>query len=139
MQISKVMISAMKKLTNVGTGATFVIMLTILLNACTAQNQVQVNEFEKFLQQPNVVLIDVRTAREFESGHLEKAINIDIYDNQFKEKVLKTDKNKTILVYCRSGNRSAQAASFLRANGYKVVDLAGGIGAWAASGKKIVY
>ena len=54
----------------------------------------------------NFVIIDVRTPEEYASGHIEKAINLDYYSETFKDELNKLDKNKTYLIYCRSGRRS---------------------------------
>jgi rhodanese-related sulfurtransferase len=79
----------------------------------------------------NVVVLDVRTASEFDEGHIERAINIDYQQDDFVEKVTATlPKEKMIAVYCRSGRRSAGAAGKLGDEGYKLVNLKGGIIAW---------
>ncbi len=79
----------------------------------------------------NVVILDVRTADEFQEGHIKDALNIDFYQSDFMEKALATlPKDRTIAIYCRSGKRSANAASKLSAKGYKLVNLKGGIIAW---------
>ena len=73
------------------------------------------------------ILIDVRTPEEFKSGYIPDAINIPL--DQLKEEIPKVvkDLNKTLLIYCRSGNRSAAAAKELKALGYRVVLDLGGI------------
>lgn len=79
----------------------------------------------------NVVVLDVRTASEFAEGHLERAINIDYHQNDFLEKAKATlPHGKKIAVYCRSGRRSSGAATKLSEDGYKLVNLKGGIAAW---------
>lgn len=87
--------------------------------------------FSELLQRPNVLLLDVRTAAEFEEGHIEGAINIDQGQRDFIEQakaVLTAD--KTVAVYCRSGRRSASAADRLTKEGFQCVNLKGGIMAW---------
>lgn len=77
-------------------------------------------------------LIDVRTPQEFEAGHVEGAVNIpvDQVGARLDEiKGLVAGKGNTLVVYCRSGNRSATAARTLRAAGYEVVDF-GPMSAW---------
>lgn len=113
--------------------------LALIFTSCNAQPQVNASQFEQAIKAGNSIIVDVRTPQEFATGHIANANNIDIYDNAFQSKALKLDKSKTILVYCRSGSRSAQAASILRKQGYQVVDLAGGIGAWTSAGYKTVY
>ena len=85
------------------------------------------------------VIIDVRTPEEFNEGHLEKAVNIDFNAETFKEELAKLDKNKTYLVYCRSGNRSGRAMSIMRELGFKeVYNLSVGIKEWIAEGFPIL-
>lgn len=71
-------------------------------------------------------VIDVRTAEEFAEGHLQGAVNIDLMSDSFAAKVGALPKDAEYIVYCRSGNRSAQAAAIMRDAGFTVQD-AGGI------------
>jgi rhodanese-related sulfurtransferase len=128
----------MKRLNNVINAAVIIIFLMITNVACNAQQQVDVQTFEQALNKNDIVLIDVRTPEEFNAGHIAGAINIDINSNTFEQQIKQLSKNKTVLVYCRSVNRSAKASKILRKNHYKVMDLAGGINAWIQSGKKLV-
>lgn len=107
-----------------------------LSSACSQQNfeNVEANGFSELIEDPDVVLLDVRTAAEFAAGHIEGAINIDQGQSDFLEQakaVLAADKK--IAVYCRSGRRSANAAGRLAAEGYLCVNLTGGIEAWKAA------
>ena len=104
-----------------------------LTTACGQANyeNADVKGFAELMNDPNVVVLDVRTAEEFMDGHLEGALNIDQAQSDFIEQAkeaLTTD--KAIAVYCRSGRRSASAAERLAAEGYKAVNLKGGILAW---------
>ena len=105
-----------------------------LTSACGQQNyeNVDVQGFAELVADTNVVVVlDVRTVDEFKEGHIEGAVNIDQAQGDFIERVktaMSTD--KTIAVYCRSGRRSANAAGKLAAEGYKCVNLKGGILAW---------
>ena len=104
-----------------------------LSTACGQANyeNADVKGFAELINDPYVVVLDVRTAEEFNEGHLEGAMNIDQAKSDFIKKAkesLTTD--KTIAVYCRSGRRSASAAGRLAAEGYKVVNMKGGILAW---------
>lgn len=126
----------MKKIRNI-----FYLTLIIVsvISGCNAQSeQVDVATFENELSLNNHILLDVRTAEEYQNGHIAKAINMDVNAAGFSQQILTLDKSHTILVYCKSGKRSARAASELRGLGYKVVDLAGGIGAWTAAQKPIL-
>lgn len=99
---------------------------------------VDVVEFSKAVADTNVVVLDVRTEEEFQSGSIDSkgrlgTINIDVEKSDFLEKSLELlPKDKTIALYCRSGRRSKTASSTLVDNGYKVLELAGGINAWTA-------
>lgn len=77
------------------------------------------------------MVIDVRTPGEFKEGHLANAHNIDWLSDDFEASVKKLDKSTTLLVYCKSGGRSAAAAVKLRGLGYNpVYELEGGIEDW---------
>ncbi|GIV26318.1 MAG: rhodanese [Bacteroidia bacterium] len=110
------------------------------LFAC-AQNAnfktVSPSEFQKMMNDKNTIVLDVRTAEEVSEGKIPNAINIDFYSNDFEQQISKLDKTKTILVYCRSGRRSAGAAEVLAKKGYKVVNLDGGINNWQSQGLPI--
>lgn len=83
-------------------------------------------------------LIDARKHDEYSAGHLKGAMLINWLDTEnFKQEAAKLDKSKTIYVYCRSGRRSNQAANWLASQGFKVVDMAGGILAWEKAGLPI--
>jgi phage shock protein E len=87
--------------------------------------------FEKMLQEKDAVILDVRTPGEFKSGYIPGAINIDIYDPEFKAKIAKLDKSKKYLVYCRSGARSSNAAQQLVSQGFnQVVNFDRGMMGW---------
>ena len=104
-----------------------------LTTACGQANyeNTDVKGFAKLMNDPNAVVLDVRTAEEFKDGHLEGALNIDQAQSDFIQKAKEAlPIGKTIAVYCRSGRRSASAAGRLAAEGYKAVNLKGGIIAW---------
>ena len=86
----------------------------------------------------NVVVLDVRTYEEYKNdGHIKGAILIPL--NQLKDKIdeLKQYKDKKIIVYCRSGNRSVMASRILSNLGFKVFNMDGGIIAWKEKGLPI--
>ena len=81
------------------------------------------------------IIIDVRTPEEFADGHIENAINIDFYSDSFKTGLNKLDKNKTYLVYCRTGNRSRSTLNIMKELGFKeVYHLDVGIVGWLDEG-----
>ena len=111
-----------------------------LATGCCQQNYENTDPegFAKLIAEPDVVVLDVRTAEEFNEGHIEGALLIDWKQDGFMEKAKATlPKEKTIAIYCRSGRRSASAASELGAEGYKVVNLLGGILAWKETNRPV--
>ncbi len=102
---------------------------------------VNVEQFEKLSQGTNVVILDVRTPDEFAAGHMKGAKNIDFIEKDFTEKVAALDKNKTYLVHCASGRRSAQAAEEMvkKLKFTNVYNLEGGINAWQKAGKPVEH
>jgi len=76
------------------------------------------------------VILDVRTAAEYESGHIPGAVNIPNETIGSSDIPALPDKDQLILVYCRSGNRSKQASAKLSALGYTRIVEFGGINAW---------
>ena len=94
---------------------------------------------QELAKDSTVTILDVRTPEEFAQGHLQKARLIPVGEIANRIGELSTLKDKQILVYCHSGNRSATACKILQKNGFTKVDnLDGGISAWTARGNKIV-
>lgn len=101
---------------------------------------VDAKEFEHAIYSDSVQVLDVRTKEEYNEAHIDadNVINIDKLQPEFMDKARKTlKKYKTVAVYCRSGRRSADAAKLLTEDGYKVINLDGGIIEWEKRGKKI--
>jgi rhodanese-related sulfurtransferase len=81
----------------------------------------------------DIVILDVRTTPEFDSGHLEGAINIPV--EELSQRLSELNQKDELLVYCRTGNRSTTAVRILRENGYdRIYHMDGGITAWNAAG-----
>ena len=100
---------------------------------------VKIEQAEKQLAS-GAQLLDVRTKEEWDEGHLKGAKLITVTEDGFIDKAKATlDRKKGVVVYCRSGSRSAMAAEQLRAAGFTVYDLAGGITAWQSAGKPIEH
>ena len=105
----------------------------------TPYASVNADEFQSLIADPNVQLLDVRTQEEFDEGHIAGALLVDVNDSAFVEKAMAVlDVNRAVAVYCRSGRRSARAASLLSENRFKVTNLNGGVIAWQDSGKVLV-
>lgn len=81
----------------------------------------------------NEQLIDVRTPAEFSTGHLKGAKNLDWNGGQLQQEAGKLDKTKPVMVYCRTGNRSKEAAAWLKKEGFtNVYEMNTGITGWQA-------
>jgi rhodanese-related sulfurtransferase len=84
---------------------------------------------------PDFQIIDVRTPEEFNDGHIENAIMIDFYAEDFRDEIAQLDREKSYFVYCRSGNRSGQAVDIMRELGFQeVYNLSAGIREWVGQG-----
>ncbi len=100
--------------------------------------RVGLDEFEKLMANKNNVVLDVRTADEFKAGHIAGAVNIDVGTPDFAEKAAKLDKDKTYLVHCAAGVRSARACAKMSTMGFTTLfDLAPGFYGWEDAGKKV--
>ena len=107
--------------------------------ALAAFASVGVDEFQTFIANPAVQLLDVRSRDEFDEGHIAGATLIDVNDSTFVEQAMAIlDKQRPVAVYCRSGRRSARAANLLSAQGCQVTNLVGGVMAWQDAGKALV-
>jgi rhodanese-related sulfurtransferase len=91
--------------------------------------------FKNEISNDDVLLFDIRTTDEFNSGHIEGSINIDFYDKKiFTEFFEKIEKSKPIFIYCRTGNRSKQSSELLKSIGFNsVFDLEGGYANWISN------
>lgn len=78
------------------------------------------------------LLVDVRTPEEFATGHIAGAVNIPL--DTLESRLGEVPKDTPIVLYCRTGNRSAQAADLLEGAGYSDIRDLGGILDWTAAG-----
>jgi len=117
-----------------------ILLAALGMNTAYGQNfeNMEVKEFAKLIADSSVVILDVRKSEEYAESHIKGAILIDQFQNDFMEQAKsKLPKDKTIAVYCRSGRRSANAAGRLAREGYKPVNLKGGIIAWTKEGQPV--
>lgn len=86
----------------------------------------------------NVIVLDVRSAGEYAAGHIDGAINIDVNDPRFNEKVNELDKTKTYVVHCGRNveqGRSAYSMEVMTKSGFRnLISMEGGIEAWEQEG-----
>ena len=100
---------------------------------------VDVAEFAKAVADTSYIVLDVRTPAEYAEGHIPGThFNIDVLEDSYTEIALNSlPKEKPVALYCRSGNRSKNAARILAENGYQVLELGTGFRGWEAAGNKI--
>lgn len=122
----------MKKFCSLFLGLTFFLVTACSFNEKHGFKSVAVQEFANIIADTTtVILVDVRTAEEYGSGHIENALNIDVKQDDFEKNAINMlPKDKTIAVYCRSGRRSKKAAEILSKNGYNVIELDSGYTGW---------
>ena len=126
--------------------AFLLIAVAILFVACQESKTpdpsvelITVEEMDSLVELGKVQLIDVRTPEEYNEGHIENALNINFYDDNFEELIEQVDKTKPVAVYCGKGGRSAKCASYMKNAGFtKIYDLNGGITEWKFKGKELV-
>ena len=114
------------------------LLIVIVLSGCTATkeenkimyNKITAEEAKEMIDTQEVIILDVRTKEEFKEKHIEGALLIPDYELEKLAKSKLPDKNKKILVYCRSGNRSKSAARLLIDMGYTDVYDFGGMINW---------
>ena len=120
-----------------------ILMVMALLGAAPAtkpagRQDVGVDEFEKLWKEKKGVVLDVRTEKEFQAGHIPGAVNIDVNAGDFEKKIAALEKDKTYLVHCASGVRSVRACEKMNRMDFKqLFNLQGGIKAWEKAGKPI--
>ncbi|MBR9915288.1 MAG: rhodanese-like domain-containing protein [Algicola sp.] len=117
--------------------------LLALTFSCEQQSQAEVKmvspeEMQSLLEMDDVQLVDVRTPEEYEDGYIEQSQNIDFRSPTFDDDIKKLDKSKPVILYCKSGGRSAKCGEKLIKAGFeKIYDLEGGITHWKFKGKAI--
>ena len=121
-----------------------VVLSLIFIFSCELLNSPEINIISESdfveIQGSDYTLIDVRTQDEFDLGHIDSAINLDFYSETFQNDILSLPKNETIVLYCRTNNRSSKTANILKENGFKEISvLEGGITDWVKNGNDINY
>ena len=122
----------------------FVFFFSLLVYSCQIFESKEINEISDAqfteIHDTDYILVDVRTAEEYESGHIQDAVNFDFYSVSFHNDILSLEKSASIVLYCRTQNRSTKTANYLKENGYKEITvLEGGITSWVKNGNDLVY
>ena len=91
------------------------------------------NFVEDNFDDPDFVILDVRTPKEFSKGHIEGAVNLDFYAENFQEQLEKKDREKKYLVCCGSGVRGVKTLAVMQDLGFvNIYNILGGITMWKA-------
>ena len=112
------------------------ILLTTFFMSCaqtTTKEFVTLNAgaFKQAIAQKGIQVLDVRTAAEFNGGHIQHALQANWLDKkEFADRTQHLDKSQPVYVYCQAGGRSASAQAYLSEQGYKVINLEGGMSNW---------
>ena len=122
----------------------FVFFSLLIVYSCQIFESKDINEISDAqfteIQDTDYILVDVRTAEEYESGHIQDAVNFDFYSESFQNDILTLDKSSSIILYCRTQNRSTKTANYLKESGYnEITVIAGGITSWVKNGNDLVY
>lgn len=130
----------MKKIL-ISTLSIFLLLSSILLQA---QNYYELSTQESYAlwlkskSNTNFVILDIRTADEYNNGHITNAINIDYYKtDEFYSYISKLDKSKIYLIYCASSGRSGNAIAEFKTRAYNFADMSdmkGGLNSWNSKG-----
>ncbi len=106
------------------------------LDLNTLPPSVDIHTVASLKDQENVLVLDVREVTEYEAGHIPGVTLIPM--GEVANRLNEIPKDQTVIVTCRSGNRSGQVADYLRQNGYtNIHNMEGGIVAWEAAGLPI--
>jgi rhodanese-related sulfurtransferase len=120
------------------------ILLIVFMSfvSCNSSSEIKKISSENLIlldKNKDIQVVDVRRSKEYNSGHITGAINIDFYKSSFVEDINKLDKSKTTVVYCKSGNRSNKSALIMDSLGFTdFYDFSEGINGWIIGGNKII-
>lgn len=125
-----------------------IILVGFILPSCSAQQDQNITALspteaadliEKHKVDADFIILDIRTPGEYQSGHIKGATMIDYYSKSFVDEIGRLDKEKSYLVYCRSGNRSAHSMDlFTKLQFQKIYHLSSGINSWISEGLPLV-
>lgn len=124
----------MKKLTHL----LCLLFVTLNIHAGEKAKDVSVQEAQKLIQEGKVIVLDVRTAEEFQEGHIEGAKNVDFNAKDFAEQVKALGTSKPVLVHCQAGGRSGRSLPKLEQLNFPAIyHMNEGFGEWEATGKPV--
>ena len=110
-------------------------LMSCAQSSTSASQVLNAAAYKEAITAKNIQVLDVRTAAEFNAGHIQNALQANWLDQkEFANRTQHLDKNLTVYVYCQVGARSASAQAALEAKGYNVINLEGGLSNWKMNG-----
>lgn len=101
------------------------VVLIAFASGCTAQEaiyeDVSKERFAELIRTGDGLLIDLRTPKEYDEGHIEGSENIDFFAKNFEEEIAKLDKKRAVYIYCAGGGRSGETLKLMKKSGFKTV------------------
>jgi len=119
------------------------LIFALTLTNCENETQSEIKvispeEMQTLLELDDVQIVDVRTPEEYKDGFIDNSQNIDFKSPTFDEDITRLDKTKPVILYCKSGVRSAKCSKKLKDAGFvKIYDLDGGITKWKFKGHEL--
>ena len=114
--------------------------LVLLVAVQVSAKDISVKEAADLVQNPpqGLTIVDVRTPAEFREGHIAGAVNMDFFGASFDSQILTLPKDKPVLLYCRTGNRSAGAYDAMEKEGItNILHMNQGITGWQQAGMPV--
>jgi rhodanese-related sulfurtransferase len=115
-----------------------ILVVIIAYTSCNSQvskkiNVIDLQTLKKEVVGKDVQFIDVRTEKEYDAGHIDDAVNINVSNEAvFKKKIQELDKHKPVYIYCHSGGRSNKASKIMEELGFtSIYDFSGGWSTWS--------
>jgi len=106
-------------------------------NKLETSKVITLDEFDTLAKNNGIQIVDLRGESEYKAGHIAKADNVFV--GTLQDNLNKISKDKTTVVYCQSGDRTAIGYSLLAKNGFKnILNYSGGMSEWANKGKPVV-
>lgn len=124
-------------------GLMSLLLVAVVVTGCTSNGAVTLvdsGRAETLMQsEADLVVLDIRTPEEVAEGALPGAMAIDFYSDTFRDQLAELDREVPYLVYCRSGNRSADAVTVMADLGFtEIYELDGGVVSWVGAGRSLV-
>lgn len=132
----------MSEIITIASGLLGVVIIWVYIRSSSELNKLRIDPLEakrRLVKDKGIILLDVRTVEEYTENHIPGSISIPLKALRIDASMTLTDKQATVFVYCKSGNRSRPAVGMLLKQGYTNVFDLGGIISWpykTVSGKK---